>query len=192
METDLNEASAEEMENVTDEELEDFTEGEGIFEQKTRGGRKRSSLTEEQKRAYAAITKKLNNLKTDSTVGDIAKKCPSGKWGQCMMNGDITAAEYKKLVDLKDSGKSIKIGDLSGQDISSFVYEGMSGPDQDLSLLIPATFGYGEPGTNFYGTIGQMADAMGVDELTVANNLKARYNWNGDPTTVQAGWTFPR
>jgi len=68
----------------------------------------------------------------------------------------------------------------------------MSGPGQDLSLLIPATFGYGEPGTNFYGTIGQMADAMGIDELTVANNLKARYNWNGDPTTVQAGWTFPR
>jgi len=63
---------------------------------------------------------------------------------------------------------------------------------QDLSLLVQNTFGYGEPGTNFHGTIGQMATAMGVSESTITNNLMARYNWNGDPALVQAGWTFPR
>ena len=82
------------------------------------------------------------------------------------------------------------IGPLLQPSISNISDETLA--SSGLKDMIPAKFGYGEPGTNYYGTISGMASALGVDKSVIEDNLKSRYNWNGDPKKVQAGWTFPR
>jgi len=58
-----------------------------------------------------------------------------------------------------------------------------------LDDMIPSTFG---SGTNYFGSISQMAKELGVEQSVIEDNLKSRYNWNGVAKNVQAGWTFPR
>ena len=174
-----------ERNEITEKELADFTAGTGIYTKKTRGGSKRENMSEEKKRAYAAVIKHNAELKTDSSVSDILKKCPDGNFAKCMMNSDITAAEYKKLKDLKDSGKLTFTVDGAPLDTDAISSSG-------LDDMIPSTFGYGEPGTNVFGSISQMAKELGVEQSVIEDNLKSRYNWNGVAKNVQAGWTFPR
>jgi len=117
-------------------------------------------------------------------MGEAGYKLPPGlvTWAENRQNEPFSIIYKGEKSFVDDSGKLTFTVDGAPLDTDAMSSSG-------LDDMIPSTFG---SGTNYFGSISQMAKELGVEQSVIEDNLKSRYNWNGVAKNVQAGWTFPR